>query len=224
MLKRSALDLQEKLMQTWPGDALDSRGIVRFINSEGTKPPIFWIFNAPHGAKALSRFLGPDQPLIFTRSTTLMFPDAETRTSGAEAFSKHVLPVLKANIDYTELRVGTACEGNKLLSLICVDLQKSGVQIPALYLINCSLVLPALGLPALLIYGDEDPRHDPFRDPSRDAEKEAASKFSIYQRVVLPAQHSKYFTPKNIRAGWDNYEKLLAQLSDKTSVNSETVG
>ncbi|SHH16808.1 hypothetical protein SAMN05444003_2286 [Cognatiyoonia sediminum] len=220
MLKRSTIHLQEKLMQTWPGRALDPRGIVRISNESGEKHPIFWIFNSARTAEALAKFLGPDQPIVFTRSTTLMFSEFEARSKGAEELSRHALLYIKKEVDFTNLRIGTACEGNKLLSLICADLKESGAKIPALYLINCSLLLPALGLPALLIYGDEDLRYDPFCDPSRDAEYEASCKFSKFRRVVLPAKHARYFTPKNIRKGWENYEEFLSELSISAAASS----
>ena len=43
---QDVLEVQAKLMSSWPGTALDNLGLIRIVNADGRQAPFFWIFNA----------------------------------------------------------------------------------------------------------------------------------------------------------------------------------
>lgn len=194
MSSRDAVFLQQRMMVNWDGRPLDELGLVRIYNETGGCPPLMWIFNAAAEPQMLANALGPDQPLIFTRSTHLLVCPEDDPADIRRPLAEHLTETLKRHAPRTRLDIGANCQGVSLVVDLCALLPKIGIQVGRLSLINCRLPDGVTGCPALLLYGDEDPGHDPFCNDPDDARQRAKTLFSSHTRQVLRARHGQYFS------------------------------
>lgn len=65
---REVLDGVALEMADWKGKRVASHSLVVGLNVDGTKPPLFWIFQGYNNVPVLAKALGPDQPLYALRS------------------------------------------------------------------------------------------------------------------------------------------------------------
>lgn len=199
-----------RLMAGWPGQALDAQGTLRLVNASGTRQPLLWILNAAADTRHLQEAFGPDQPVIYGRSLHLLVPDGEDRVSPAQKVAEHYVQVLMQTLLPGRVWLGSNCQGNEIVKAWLPGLAQAGFEVAALSFVNNPLSLEATGLPALLIYGDADDRHNPFANDANAATTRARSAFSSYDTRVVAAGHGQYFSPpvvfeiaSTMRAFWE---------------------
>jgi hypothetical protein len=190
-----------RLMQSWSGTPLDAAGILRRLNDHGSRPPLFWIFNAMREPERLAAALGPDQPLIYGRSLHMIVPPGPDRRPVQRALAAYYADALTGCVGAGPLWVGANCQGAAIAADIARRLNAGGPVVPALALINGRPDgLP--DLPGLLIYGSEDPQNDPFRDGTDPPPRLGP----LALREVLPrVAHGGYFEPGTV-------ERVAARL------------
>lgn len=194
MSTKRLLETQEKLMASWPGTPVDRAGIVRVLNAEGNKPPLLWIFNSAKEPKLLADALGPDQPLIFSRSAHLLVTSAADRLPIRKDLGDYLHNEISRAFAGQKFDAGTSCQGTSLVMYLADKSGHGTFQIGNMCLINSRLPEIATRCPALLIYGSGDPGHDPFRENMEGAISKASRCYSEYRRIVLDAQHGAYYT------------------------------
>ena len=195
MSSLNPITVQQKLMSTWQGKALDTLGLLRILNDKGTQPPIFWIFNSAHEPLSLANALGDDQPLIYSRSAHLLARSDENSIKIKQALVEYLLEQLSLRFSGTRFDMGTSCQGSDIVMQLCVSSRAVGIETGRLCIINCSLPEIITDRPALLVYGQDDPRHNPFENNREKAIQRAEVVFSNYQKHVLSAMHGQYYNP-----------------------------
>ncbi len=210
------LDVIAKLLRTWPGEPVKGETTLRVLNAQGTRPPMFWMFNAAHEPLNLAAALGVDQPLMFGRSLHLVVPTGPDRLPAALALGDHYAQVLMRVFGQMPFWAGANCQGVRSVVRASVVLREAGSQINGLCLVN-GLPTSPVGLPGLLIYGADDPIHDPFtRDPEA-SDALARACFSRYTRAVLPnVRHGAYFNTGTV----NEVAKLLHDFGDSVPEKS----
>ncbi|MEP2783902.1 MAG: hypothetical protein ABJO67_19755 [Pseudoruegeria sp.] len=189
---------QQKLMASWPGQPVDKNGILRVLNESGSKTPILWIFNGANEPEILAKSLGEDQPLFFSRSMHLIVQPNDDRDLVRKVLTDYLFKELCLHLPGVKLDMGANCQGAGMLMGLSILLRARDIDVERLFLINCRLPDVPTNLPALLIYGDQDQQHDPFRSNPKRANERAMKLFSSYQRVMINAQHGRYFTTESI--------------------------
>lgn len=182
-----------KLMKTWPGLPIDGQGLVRQLNADGTLPPLFCVFNTADEPEKLASALDSDQPLIYGRSLHLVMSPGPERRAATIELGRHYASILAPVIGQRPIWIGANCQGVPVMMQVAASLRDAGANIFCMYLIS-GLPTTVMDVPALLIYGEDDPHHDPFRKDADTAHAEARRCFARYRREVLPGVgHGKYF-------------------------------
>lgn len=166
------------------------------FNVEGTRPPLFWIFQAPQEAAALADALGPDQPLYAFRSGHSVFPyDDDTLQAVALRYAQDVLAVCPAG----PLFVGGNCQGGRVAFVLASVLLARKIPVPLLILMEWGFELAHYGGEVLFLYGQESLEGSPWL---RHAAPELAWQRYLrrWDTQVIAGQHTHYFLPTNVPA------------------------
>ncbi|WP_270727105.1 hypothetical protein [Shimia sp. Alg240-R146] len=215
MSTKRVLETQEKLMANWPGTPLDRAGIVRILNTEGTKPPLLWIFNSAKEPQLLADALGPDQPLIFSRSAHLLVSPEDDRLFIRKLLGDYLLDEISRSFGGQKFDAGTSCQGASLVMYLADKSDRKTFEIGSMCLINSRLPQIATGCPALLIYGSGDPGHDPFRENMEEAAAKASVCYSEYERILLDAQHGGYYSEEILANILSQFQSFRSERSAK---------
>lgn len=204
----SSLDVlvaQQKLMSTWAGRPLDQRGLLRVLNEDGSRRPLFWIFNAAHEPIQLSGALEIDQPIIFSRSSHLLVLRGDDPAPTRNILSTYLSHEIQRHFPHTEFDMGTSCQGSSMVMSLSLMLRERGIDVHNLCMINCQLPEIQTMLPALMVYGSTDEKNNPFVDDETGATDRANLIFSRYRRMAVPARHGQFYEEGSV-------EKIVAQF------------
>ena len=183
-------------LAVWPGTRPTEDGLMAGFNVEGTRPPLFWIFQAPQEAAALADALGPDQPLYAFRSGHSVFPyDDDTLQAVALRYAQDVLAVCPAG----PLFVGGNCQGGRVAFVLASVLLARKIPVPLLILVEWGFELAHYGGEVLFLYGQESLEGNPWL---RHAAPELAWQRYLrrWDTQVIAGQHTHYFLPTNVPA------------------------
>lgn len=209
------LTAQQKLMSSWAGRAIDQKGILRVLNEDGTRPPLFWIFNTSRDPETFAKVLGEDQPVVFSRSSHLLVAPNESPAQVRKILSDYLCQELNQHFAGARFDMGTSCQGTNIILQLSTQLQSQGIGVGHLCMINCTLPPLVTHRPALLIYGHQDAGHNPFHHDDTDATLRAQTLFSDYQVLRINAGHGQYYALGTV-------EKWIAQFDALRAISSAT--
>lgn len=196
-------------MKNWPGRALDTQGTLRILNEHGTQQPLLWILNAAADTGHLEAAFGPDQPIIYGRSLHLLVPDGQDRIGPAQSVADHYTQTLPRCLTLGQVWLGSNCQGNEIVKAWLPRLDAAGYDVAGFCFVNNPVNVGATKRPALLIYGDQDDRHNPFAQNEQAAKSRARDAFSTYEMHMVEAAHGQFFSPpvvfeiaEHMRAFW----------------------
>lgn len=219
---------QKRLMSSWAGRPIDEQGILRVLNEDGARSPLLWIFNASHEATDLARILGPDQPVIFSRSSHLIVPEGEDLSAVRLQLTQYLSTQIRAAFPNRQFDIGASCQGAGMAMQLSTLLPDNGIRVGHLCLINCMLPDIATGRPALLFYGEDDPLNDPFRRDAVAGQNRAIQLFSHYRREVLHTGHGQYYSDEvcaELFGQFDAFRSVRwADIPPMAAAKSSTVG
>jgi hypothetical protein len=179
------------------------------------KPPLFWICNSAKEPQLLADALGPDQPLIFSRSAHLLVTSADDRLPFRKILGDYLLDEISRAFAGQKFDAGTSCQGTSLVMYLAEKSDRGTFEIGSLCLINSRLPEIATGCPALLIYGSGDPGHDPFRENMEEAVSKASMCYSEYDRILLDAQHGEYYSDDVLADILTQFQSFRSERSAK---------
>lgn len=199
---QDVLEVQAKLMSSWPGTALDNLGLIRIVNADGRQAPFFWIFNAADEPLKLGQAFENDRPLIFTRSSHLLARKTESQQAVRKILANYLVDALEPLVQNRGpgFRFGANCQGCEPLIRIVNALHERGHGTDELVLIACQLPPVNSKTRALLLYGDRDPANNPFAADRARAEALADRMFPAYKRQTLISAHGQYFEPRRVES------------------------
>jgi acyl-coenzyme A synthetase/AMP-(fatty) acid ligase len=181
-------------MTDWPGTRPTADGLMVGLNRTGSRPPLFWIFQAPAEFEALANALGPDQPLYGFRSGHAVFNyDDDTVQAVALRYAKDVCEIS----DTGPLFVGGNCQGGRLALAVADQLLKRKVQLPLLVLMEWGFELTYYAGEVLFLFGKNSLDGHPLL---RHATPEDAWEKYLrhWQTAVIAGEHTRYFLPVNV--------------------------
>lgn len=199
IMPRSIVPLQRKIRllqnftRSWAGEVVDSEGLVRILNPNGTQPPLIWCFNAEHEFPALAQALGADQPLIGLRSLNTVV-DFKRKNLGEDyEIARYYDQILQRYFDYQTVWIGGNCQGAAVSAELANAYTQSDIQVAGQVLMEFSSLLPWPGS-CHFLFGQNSPDYNPYLrgiDPRPLWEHIYLSADCAF----LPGKHGQYFQP-----------------------------
>ena len=189
--------LRQRLLayfETWSGERPTRDRLVTALNSEGSKPPMFWCFQTDEEFVRLARRLGPDQPLYAFRSGDRLINYDEDEI---QAFAlRYVHEIIEARPN-GPVFVGGNCQGAVIALAIAQHLLRRRRDVPLLILMEWGFPLEPYAGPVLLIYGRESSQANPHK---RFVNAEIGWKrvFREYASDEITGTHGQFFDDENI--------------------------
>ncbi|KIN72500.1 hypothetical protein [Sulfitobacter guttiformis] len=200
-------------MASWDGRAVDERGILRILNENGTRSPLFWIFNGAPEPARLAKCLGDDQPLIYSRSSHLLVRPGDDPMDIRNILARYLACELCQHFPEASFDIGTSCQGSTIAMAVCNLLREAGKGVGHLCLINCSLPEIVTDRPALLVYGDQDTASNPFHKDPVGAGKRAKSAFSEYEKYMVRAEHGQFYSEGTVEMLIDRFYAFRSRVA-----------
>lgn len=194
---QKSLNALSKLTRHWPGEPLDDRGVMRILNSAGTRPPIIWVFNAAHEPRQLARALGPKQPLVALRSLNQIQRASSDRYDNAERLAAYYADQLAQALPKKVPLVGGNCQGAPIALWIANALRDRGCDV------GCAAVIDArpwveVQLPLLLSFGVDWKEDTSFGGISPDPIEVNKRFYADWRQARLRCTHGQYFDPEHV--------------------------
>ena len=181
-------------LETWPGDRPTPSRTMLAFNINGSRPPLFWVFNDQAEPAALAARLGLDQPLYAFRSGVAVSDYSE---DDIQALALRYMADICAVHPSGPFFVGGNCQGAIIALAIAQHALRRHRYVPLLILMSWAFALqPYLG-PVLLIAGRDDARHNASRLFSRP-ELAWRRAFASFEFVEIPGGHGEYFMPESV--------------------------
>lgn len=193
---------QSLMTRNWPGIALDPANVIRLINPEGQRAPLFWIFNGVFELPALIKELDPDQPIVGMRSLNEVI-DTQTlyRSTAMDDLAGYYAEHLLAHFGLVPSIVGANCQAAEIAYRVALRLLDAGAPVRRFVALDAQINVP-LPLPVRVIFGKGshlNPCNDegaaPY-EPETDLRKRL---FPCRDFVETDGRHGEYFQPQNIR-------------------------
>lgn len=190
-------DLHRRLLaelETWPGERPTDDGLMVGFNLEGTRPPLFWVFQGSGEATALAAALGSDQPLYAFRSGHAVHPyDDDTLQAVALRYAQDVLAVSPGGPVF----VGGNCQGGRVALALAGVLLARKIDVPLLVLMEWGFELAHYGGEVLFLHGAASLEGNPWM---RHAAPELAWQRCLrrWQTAVIPGHHGQYFLAEHV--------------------------
>lgn len=176
-------------MEGWPGERVSQGRLILGLNTAGSRPPLFWVFQSGREFGALADALGADQPLYGFRSGHAVHRyDEDTLQRVVLNYVQDVLAVCPDG----PLFVGGNCQGGRVALAIAQHLMRRAVDVRLLVLMDWGFELSSYSGPVLFLHGAESLQGNPWL---RHAEPELAWRTWLREvsTDVIPGQHGRYF-------------------------------
>jgi acyl-CoA synthetase (AMP-forming)/AMP-acid ligase II/thioesterase domain-containing protein/SAM-dependent methyltransferase/acyl carrier protein len=182
--------------EAWDGDRPTRDRLVAGLNTNGTKPPIFWIFQDGQEFSALARHLGPDQPLYALRSGHLIIKYTEDEIQTLALRYVHEITQV---CPQGTLFLGGNCQGGIIALAIAQHLLRRKRHVPLLILMEWGFPPQPYAGPVLLVYGQDSTVGNPHK---RYLHPHLAWRriFADYNEAEIPGAHGTFFDEPNISA------------------------
>lgn len=148
------------LLETWPGERPTRSRMVLAHNDAGSKPPLFWVFNAEPEPGLLAAALGEDQPLYAFRSGAEI---SDYDENDIQAFALRYLSEIEQISPGGPLLIGGNCQGALIALAIAQHALRRRRHVPLLVLADWMFELQPYRGRVLMFAGRDDRLHNPRR-------------------------------------------------------------
>ena len=209
-VKKTILSVS-KFTASWPGNFIDPLGVIHHLNSQGTRPPIVWVFNAAKEPESFAKAFGIDQPIIALRSLNMVAKQSSQRDALSKRLSFYYSSILSDFLPSSIALIGGNCQGAPFAMWMSGDLLRTGRSIGGVATIDAAPAID-MDIPVLLNFGSELSERNSLRKDKEDAELQYASHYASYQIARLPCGHGKYFNPENVGHLITNLKNFLSTV------------
>jgi acyl carrier protein len=179
----------------WDGEHVNPDSLIVGRNTEGTRPPLFWVFQGELEFLQLARQLGEDQPLYGMRSGHLVMDYTE---NNIQALALNYVDEIQKLHPEGPLMIGGNCQGGLIALVIAQHLLRRQRHVPLLILMEWAFSLQPYTGRIALIFGSESEFANPwlrFQYPELAWQRA----FSDYQVEVTSGRHGKFFNDSNVQ-------------------------
>jgi acyl-CoA synthetase (AMP-forming)/AMP-acid ligase II len=181
-------------LETWPGERPTPGRTMLAVNSKGTKPPVFWVFNDPSEPIALAKNLGDAQPLYAFRSGVAV---SDYREDDIQALALRYLADIIAIYPEGPFFIGGNCQGAIIALAMAQHALRRKRHVPLLVLMDWAFALQPYRGPVLLVAGRQNNNHNAMRLFARP-ELAWQRAFASYEFVEIPGGYAEGFTQGSI--------------------------
>jgi acyl carrier protein len=189
---KQVLLAQRSYIKTWKGARISEDSLLFMLNSNGTKPPLFWCFQGYHEFSQLAKHLGEDQPLVGMRSGHLIM---EYTQANVEAIALTYVSEMVNILPVADFLVGGNCQGGRIAQAIAICLKGLGRPVKKLIMMEQSIFEVYNGTLAL-IFG-ESSKYNPYLEHTNPQEflNDYYDNFTI---DLTSGGHGEFFSDVNI--------------------------
>ena len=152
---------------SWQGQRVFGDSLLVGFNTDGYRPPIFWVLQDYVEASQLAKYLGPDQPLYAMRSCVGIIKPKDYTAEVLETVCNRYLWEMLALPVGAAFVLGGTCQGGILALAMARRLNQIGRSPLFLALLEWSYSYGSYSEPALLIYGEESYTAEIYRQPEK---------------------------------------------------------
>jgi acyl carrier protein len=176
-------------LETWQGERPTKSRMVLAFNRQGTKPPLFWVFNTSLETRSLAKALGDDQPLYAFRSGWLV---TDYREDHIQALALRYLSEIIDLYPEGPFFIGGNCQGGVIALAIAQHALRRKRHVPFLVLMDWTFTLQPYQGHVLLVSGRDNFDYNPVR---RFESPELAWRraFSSFEFVEIPGGYAQGF-------------------------------
>ena len=157
----------ESYSGSWKGQRVFGDSLLVGFNTDGHRPPIFWVLQDYVEASQLAKYLGPDQPLYAMRSCVGIIKPKDYTAEVLETVSNRYLWEMLALPVGAAFVLGGTCQGGIMALAMARRLKQIGRSPLFLALLEWSYSYGSYSEPALLIYGEESYTAETYRQPEK---------------------------------------------------------
>lgn len=191
-------DLRQRLLsyiETWEGCRPTRQRLVTGLNTAGTRPPLFWIFQEGSEFSSLARQLGTDQPLYGLRSAYRILTYTEDLLQRLALAYVHEI---EETCPEGPLFLGGNCQGGLIALTVAQHLLRRGRHLPLLVLMEWIFPIQPYPGPVLLLYGS-DSEGNPYKRHSHPHLAWGRA-YMDPRQAEIPGAHGTFFREPNILA------------------------
>lgn len=198
------LDRIKNYLEEWPGKIQYESSLLRGFNTDGTRPPLFWVFQLPGDMELLAQKLGPDQPLYGMRSlvhiTAISSLNDQILDEVGSGYLNEILCITKG----AAFHLGGNCQAAIVTLWMARKLNNLNCSPKTLFLMEWSFSWGLYTNKTVLLYGEQSFTKDIYEsDDSRG--QGWKTDFQDAHTAVISGAHGEYFEPENISS-------LVAQI------------
>ena len=202
----------EALFEPWVGPRIGPERLIIGRNLHGSKPPLFWVFQADREFAALADHLGEDQPLYGMRSLVGLFKAQEYRPLIVYELVQRLLTDLQAIHPSGPLILGGNCQGAIIALYLARELRRSGREPDLLVLMEWMFSQGRYDQPTLFLYGETSHTRDTFENNARIG-PDWRRDFPDAQVDKIAGGHGDFFDPGKIDVLSAQLKKYLAKAT-----------
>ena len=154
---------------SWQGQRSSGDSLLVGFNTDGYRPPIFWVLQEYVEASQLAKYLGPDQPLYAMRSCVGIIKPKDYTAEVLETVCNRYLWEMLALTVGKAFILGGTCQGGILALAIARRLKQAGRAPLFLTLLEWSYSHGSYEEPTLLIYGQDSYTAELYVHPEKSS-------------------------------------------------------
>ena len=176
-------------LETWPGERPTRGRTISGMNTDGDRPPLFWVFNDQREFRELACALGPAQPLYGLRSGVGIIDYQEDEI---QTFALRYISEITEVAPQGPFFVGGNCQGAIIALAIAQHALRRQRHVPLLILMDWAFDLQSYGGRVLLVSGRDNAQYNAYR---RFARPELAWRraFANFDFVEIPGGYAQGF-------------------------------
>ena len=183
-----------KYVESWPGLRLTRDRLAVGLNTNGSRPPLFWVFQDASEFSALADHLGRDQPLYGFRSGHLLLSYSEDEIQSVALRYVHEISEIQPQ---GPLFVGGNCQGGIIALAVAQHLARRKRHVPLLILLEWFFSAQAYAGRTVLAYGRDDINGEGLRF-YRSPEAATSPLFADCAVALIPGAHGRFFNAPNV--------------------------
>ncbi|SMF95273.1 amino acid adenylation domain-containing protein [Methylomagnum ishizawai] len=181
---------------SWQGERASPESLIVGRNLEGTRPPLFWVFQGQEEFAQLGHYLGVDQPLYGMRSGHLVMDYTE---DNIQALALDYVREIQALRPCGALVLGGNCQGTLITMAIAQHLMRRERYVLLLILMEWTFSAQPYAGPVGLIFGRESDVTNPYRH-FRQPELMWQRAWPRHRVEFIPGAYGELFREPNVQS------------------------
>ncbi|WP_394201658.1 amino acid adenylation domain-containing protein [Shewanella waksmanii] len=179
---------------SWKGARSSEDGLIFGHNLNGTRPPIFWVFQGYQECSQLAKYLGDDQPLYGMRSGHLLMEYSE---DDIQQLALRYVSEIEALYPEGAFYIGGNCQGGLIALCIAQHMQRRHRIVLLTFLIDWMFPAQSYTGQVSLLFGRES-ECNPYIN-YHNPELSWQRSFPNYRVDVFPGSHGRFFEEPNVQ-------------------------